>query len=90
MNTPPTIKDRVTDLEDRNTATDQVVEEGRTITVKEVFERVVALETRLDLLREESKEIAGRFAVISFSIVVLSLANIGVSLLIYTSLRGIL
>ena len=49
---------RLTDLENKNYVAEQRAEEGRTITVKEVFERVVALEARLDALRNENKEVS--------------------------------
>ncbi len=84
-----TMEQRVSGLEDKNIVAEQKAEEGRTITVKEVFERVVALEARLDALRNENKEIANRFTVITYIILALLLTNLVISILIYFKLQGV-
>lgn len=76
----PTVKERVEELENKNVVSEEKALSERTITVKEIYERLILLEGKLEAGRQEDKVIATRFtqyiAVIFFLIlldVVLSL-----------------
>jgi len=77
MKTPQQkIEKRVTSLEEVNTAADEKALDDKTISLKEVYERVIALETKMDIMYDNNKETEKKFVNYVLLIIVLEIVNI--------------
>lgn len=86
-----TTNTRLDQLEDRNTATDLQAKDDRVITLKEVFERVIALEVKYDLKIKEDRINTKRFTWFVYMLALFSIVDIAFSLLaiyIHTHMGG--
>lgn len=82
------IETRVGKLEARNKAADVKSIDDKTISIKEVYERIVALETRFDILMDDNRSTSSRFLKYVYSLLFLSITNLVISILIYLLIRG--
>lgn len=83
------LEKRVADLEGVNDIADEKAHDDRTITLKEVYERVISLETRLDIMYKENKETTARFRGITYIILILLTVTTLLSFLTYQLIRGL-
>lgn len=86
-----TTNTRLEQLEDRNTKIDQKAHDDRVITLKEVYERVIAIEVKYDLKVREDRTNTKRFVWFVYALVLLSVFDIAFSLLaiyIHTHMGG--
>lgn len=81
----PEIIKRVGEIEQRNEEKDQQALDDRTITVKEVYERVIQVETKLDMNLRDNRLSAHRFTWYVLLLIFLLAINITLS---YLGLRG--
>lgn len=82
------MEERIVNLEDRNAAQDIKEKDDRTITLKELYERIIVLETRLESIYLESKNSTGKFVLFTYAILGLLIINVIMSFLIYLSSQG--
>lgn len=71
---------RVEDIEKRNDKVDQQAVDDRTITVKEVYERVIQLETKFDFSTQTNKQTTRQFTWFALAISVFEIINLVLNL----------
>ena len=76
-----TTNTRLEQLEDRNTAADLQAQDDRVITLKEVYQRVIALEVKYDFKIKEDRNNTRRFVRFVYILILFSTVDILFSLL---------
>lgn len=84
------VEARVVSLEEHNAVAEQKAADDRTISLKEIYERVIALETRLDMIMADNKSINMKFTNLTYVMLVMLTVNGILSLLNYLAIHRLL